>query len=117
MTMSNTTVTINGLNQPVDNTDRIPDPEPHPWSEAIPIQSRNNPMEDSFSALYNRVAAISILRPNSTGLLQFTLMEDLLIVDLTGHRTLATLEKALVQLTGIALAALGETYGYANISR
>jgi hypothetical protein len=95
-----------------------PLPDSHPWSNAIPLQSRGSPFEDSFSALYDNTVAIKIESATSPieGGIQFSLFEELLIKTMSVQPTLQKLESAIRNATSVSYGALGQRYPYTNIT-
>jgi hypothetical protein len=112
--MSNTTVTIDGLNRAVNNTDTVIPPPPHPWFNAIPVPSRGMPWEDLLGALYTTAYSVQVeSTPNILpGGPQFSLFEALLNGQLEVDNALATLERSLVVSTTYSFAVLGARHGY-----
>jgi hypothetical protein len=116
LTMTNTTVTIDGLNQPLDGTDVVAPSAPHAWFNAAPLPSRGLPWENLFSGLYTSPASTEVSSSSSVlpARISLSLFEELLNEQLYFNKTLGYLEDCLTIATSYSYAVLGVTQGYSD---
>jgi hypothetical protein len=115
LTMTDTTVTIDGLNRPLDGTDVVAPSAPHAWFNAAPSPSRGLPWEDLFSGLYTSPASAeatsSSVLPSGIPL---SLFEGILNKQLYFNKTLGYLEDCFSIATTYSYAVLGASQGYSD---
>jgi hypothetical protein len=125
LTVSDTTVVIDGLNRPVNNdSEDLTEPEGHGWAIQQPLPSRGHLYEDVFSALYGSPSAIVVLydgsQVNKTSNL-LTLLElefsgyFLNVTSSFVYNTLQELEDNFMRTTSMSIVCLGQYFGYQNL--
>jgi hypothetical protein len=113
LTASNSTVIINGINSPLNNTDYGPILDPRLWFNAVPLSSRDIPFEDFFSTLF--ASPVPATRVRQDGM-KLTLNEETLTRLLSRINTLQYMEVAMMVSASLSYAVLGDMFGYTNVS-
>jgi hypothetical protein len=113
LTASNSTVVINGINHPLNDTDYGPIPDPHLWFNAVPLPSRDIPFEDFHNTLYTSPVPATRVRQDG---MKLTLYEDALARLLSRINTLQNMETGMLVSASLSYAVLGDIYGYTNVS-